>query len=136
MMIWGFKGSSEILACQKFKETSEKGLPEFFIGGCLKKLKGFQKQYLKGLAHGLKPYVFVGQKGLTESLLKSVNEALDKHELIKIRFIDFKEKDMKKEIISEIEKLAGCELAGAIGHVAIFYRQQSDPEKRVITVPD
>ncbi len=100
------------------------------------KLRGFQKQYLKGLAHGLKPYVFIGQKGITESLLKSVNEALDKHELIKIRFIDFKEKDMKKEITAEIEKLAGCELAGAIGHVAIFYRQQSDPEKRKIMVPD
>ncbi len=102
----------------------------------MKKLKGFQKQYLKGLAHGLKPYVFIGQKGITESLLKSVNEALDKHELIKVRFIDFKEKDMKKEITAEIEKLAACELVGAIGHIAIFYRQQSDPEKRMITVTD
>jgi RNA-binding protein len=102
----------------------------------LEKLKGFQKQYLRGIAHGLKPYVFIGQKGITESLLKSVDEALDKHELIKVRFIDFKEKEMKKEIISEIEKIADCELVGAIGHVAIFYRQQSDPGKRVIKVPD
>jgi RNA-binding protein len=102
----------------------------------LEKLRGFQKQYLKGLAHGLKPYVFIGQKGITESLIKSMNEALDKHELIKIRFIDFKEKDMKKELTAEIEKQASCELVGTIGHVAIFYRQQRDPQKRKITVPE
>ncbi|MDP3283787.1 MAG: YhbY family RNA-binding protein [Desulfobacterales bacterium] len=102
----------------------------------MKKLKGFQKQYLKGLAHGLKPYVFIGQKGITGSLFKSIDEALDKHELIKVRFIDFKEKDMKKEITAEIEKLAACEHVGTIGHVAILYRQQRNPEKRKITVPD
>ncbi len=102
----------------------------------MEKLKGFQKQYLRGIAHELKPYVFIGQKGITASLIKSVDEALDKHELIKVRFIDFKEKDMKKEITAEIEKLAVCELVGAIGHVAIFYRQQKDPGKRVIRVPD
>jgi len=102
----------------------------------LNNLKGFQKQYLKGLAHSLKPYVFVGQKGITESLIKSMNEALDKHELIKIRFIDFKEKDVKKELTAEIEKQASCELVGTIGHVAIFYRQQRDPEKRAIKIPE
>jgi len=102
----------------------------------LKKLKGFQKQYLKGLAHGIKPYVFIGQKGITESLLKSLDEALDTHELIKVRFIDFKEKDMKKEITAEIEKLAACDHVGTIGHVAILYRQQRNHEKRKIIVPD
>jgi RNA-binding protein len=98
----------------------------------LGKLKGFQKQYLKGLAHRLKPYVFVGRKGITESLLKSVDEALETHELIKVRFVDFKEKEMKEEITAGIEKKASCELVGAIGHVAIFYRRQKNPEKRKI----
>ena len=34
-----------------------------------------------------------------------------------------------------IETQTGCEQAGMIGHTAIFYRQQKDPEKRKITVP-
>lgn len=102
----------------------------------MNKLKGFQKQYLKGLTHELKPYVFIGQKGITESLLKSVGEALDRHELIKVKFLDFKEKDMKKEITAEIEKRAECELVGIIGHVATFYRQQKNPEKRAVILPD
>lgn len=102
----------------------------------LKKLKGYQKKYLKGLAHKLKPYVFVGQKGLTESLIKSISDALEKHELIKVKFLDFKEKEMKEEISSEIEIIAECELAGIIGHIATFYKQNKDPKKRVIIVPE
>ncbi|MBU0544995.1 MAG: YhbY family RNA-binding protein [Proteobacteria bacterium] len=133
----GFRGSSERKACRSLRRLTDRSeIIIIFIGGYLEKLKGFQKQYLRGIAHGLKPYVFVGQKGITESLLKSVDEALDRHELIKVRFIDFKERDMKKEITAEIEKAAVCELVGAIGHVAIFFRQQKDPEKRAVIVPN
>ncbi len=49
----------------------------------MEKLKGFQKKYLKGLAHSKKPLVFVGQKGVTPTLIKAVDEALGTHELIK-----------------------------------------------------
>ncbi|MFH2045348.1 MAG: ribosome assembly RNA-binding protein YhbY [Pseudomonadota bacterium] len=102
----------------------------------MKKLKGYQKKYLRGLAHKLKPYVFVGQKGLTESLIQSVSDALEIHELIKVKFLDFKEKEMKDEISSEIERMAECELAGIIGHIATFYKQNKDPQKRVIIIPN
>ena len=101
----------------------------------MEKLKGYQKKYLKGLAHGMKPLVFVGKKGLSSSVTKAVDESLEKHELIKIKFIDFKEKDRKKEIAGDIEKETASELVGMIGHIAIFYRQQKDPEKIKIHVP-
>jgi RNA-binding protein len=101
----------------------------------LKKLKGYQKKYLRGLAHKLKPYVFIGQKGITESLVKSIVDVLETHELIKIKFLDFKERDMKEEMAAEIEKMAECELVGIIGHIAMFYRQNKDPQKRVIIIP-
>jgi RNA-binding protein len=99
------------------------------------KLKGYQKKYLKGIVHGMKPLVFVGQKGLSPTLINAVDESLEKHELIKIKFIDFKEKNQKEEISGAIEKETASELVGMIGHVAIFYRQQKDPEKRKINVP-
>jgi RNA-binding protein len=99
------------------------------------KLKGYQKKYLKGIVHGMKPLVFVGQKGLSPMVTKAVDESLEKHELIKVKFIDFKEKNQKEEISGAIEKETASELVGMIGHVAIFYRQQKDPEKRKINVP-
>jgi RNA-binding protein len=100
------------------------------------KLKGFQKKYLRGLAHGLNPVVHIGKKGLSDTLLESLEEALESHELIKIKFIDFKEKDQKREIISELEERTGGELVGLIGHTAIFFRKNSDPEKKGIAVPE
>ena len=99
------------------------------------KLKGYQKKYLKGLVHGMKPLVFVGQKGLSPAVIKAVDESLEKHELIKIKFVDFKEKGRKEEIAGVIEKKTASELVGMIGHIAIFYRQHKDPEKRTVHVP-
>lgn len=99
------------------------------------KLKGFQKKYIRGLAHKLKPVVFVGQKGITDSLISAINEALGTHELIKIRFVDLKEKEQKTRVIADIEKEIGCDMVGRIGHVFIVYRQHDDPEKRAIVVP-
>lgn len=101
----------------------------------MEKLKGYQKKYLRGLVHGMKPLVFVGQKGLSSTVTKAVDESLDKHELIKVKFIDFKEKSQKEDIAGAIEKETASELVGMIGHIAIFYRQQKDPEKRKINVP-
>ena len=101
----------------------------------MEKLKGYQKKYLKGLAHGMKAVVFVVQKGISPAVLNAVDESLEKHELIKVKFVDFKEKDQKKGIVGAIEKETASELVGMIGHMAIFYRRQRDPEKRKINVP-
>jgi len=98
-------------------------------------LKPSQKKYLRGLAHHLEPVVFLGQKGITDAFIRSTNEALDKHELIKIKFIDYKEKQQKKDLTEDIQKKAGCELVGLIGHMAIFYRPHKDPKKRKIILP-
>ena len=100
----------------------------------MEKLKGFQRKYLKGLAHGLKPVVFVGHRGMTSEVTRAADEALSKHELIKVKFIDFKEKSQKEEIAAAIEKETAAEQAGMIGHMAVFYCQQKDPEKRKITL--
>lgn len=101
----------------------------------MEKLKGFQKKYLRGIAHGMKPIVFIGQNGINSAVTKAIHEALESHELIKVKFIDFKEKDQKKAIAETIEQKNDCEMAGMIGHTAIFYRQNKDPEKRKIIIP-
>jgi len=101
----------------------------------VEKLKGYQKKHLKGLVHGVKPLVFVGQKGISPTVIKAVDESLEKHEVVKLKFIDIKEKSRKQEMAGAIEKETASELVGMIGHIAIFYRQQRDPEKRKIVVP-
>ncbi len=100
-----------------------------------KELKGSQKKYLRGLAHNLKPSAYVGQKGLTQGLFDEIDVALEASELIKVKFVDFKEKEVKKELAHEIAVSVACELAGLIGHVAIYYRQNPDKKRRNIRLP-
>ena len=98
-------------------------------------LAGHQKKFLRGKAHRLKPVVLIGQNGLTDAVLASIDEALQKHELIKVGFNAFKDKDQKKEIIAAMEAGTASEMVGMVGHKAIFFRQHPDPEKRKIRLP-
>lgn len=99
----------------------------------MKTLKGADRKYLRSLAHELKPLVQVGKSGITDGLIASLSEVLDQHELVKVRFLEFK--DEKKTLAVEIAKRANCEQVGMIGHIAIFYREQEDEEKRKIKIP-
>jgi len=96
-------------------------------------LNGSQKKYLRGLAHNLQPVVMVGKNGVTDDLIVAVTQALNSQELIKIKFIDYKEK--KKELSNHIEQHSGAELIGIIGNISILYRQHPDTNKRKISLP-
>jgi len=96
-------------------------------------LSSHQRKFLRGLAHHLDPAVLIGKHGLTPTVVASADTALTAHELIKVRFNDHK--DEKQALAREIESQTQSELCGMIGHVAIFYRQQRDPEKRKIELP-
>ncbi|HHO75819.1 MAG TPA: ribosome assembly RNA-binding protein YhbY [Deltaproteobacteria bacterium] len=98
----------------------------------VKSLSGSQRTYLRGLAHSLRPVIQVGKNGITPELIKAVDEALGFHELIKVKFVGFKEE--KKELANEIGEKTSSEAVGQIGNIAIFYREQPDKEKRRITL--
>ena len=99
------------------------------------KLVGYQRKYLRGLAHALKPIVLIGQKGLTVSVVEALNAALMTHELVKAKFIEDKDKDSKVKKLEILEKSTGADVVGQIGHTAIFYRPHPDPDKRKISIP-
>ena len=97
------------------------------------KLSSRQRKFLKGKAHGLDPVVMVGKNGISENLIKITDGALNDHELIKVKFVEFKDK--KKVLIEEIIARTGSEAVGMIGHIAILFRQNTDEEKRKIDLP-
>ncbi len=101
----------------------------------MEKLKGFQRKYLRGLAHSMNPLVIIGRKGCSDTVISAINDALASHELIKVKFIDLKDKSKKNEILDSIEKETKCENIGMIGHTAILYLEHSDLEKRRIKLP-
>ena len=99
----------------------------------MEQLKGSQRKYLRSQAHHLKPLVLIGRNGINKQVMGSVDLALKDHELIKVKFGEFKE--AKKEISAEIAQTTKSELIGIIGNIAIFYRQHAEPEKSKIKVP-
>ena len=96
-------------------------------------LTGAQKKHLRGLAHHLKPMVQVGKNGVTDSVLELIGQALDDHELIKVRLAD--PQGRKKELAEEIAERSGSVQVGLVGKVVTLYRRQPDPEKRKIEIP-
>jgi len=96
-------------------------------------LTNAQRQYLRRLAHQLKPMVQIGKQGLTEGVRMNVDQALETHELIKVKFLEFQ--DEKEALTDDLVQTTESVLIGLIGNVATLYRQQPDPEKRKIRLP-
>ena len=100
----------------------------------MQKLTTKQNQYLKSLAHKLKPVVMIGQHGLTEAVLTEIESALAHHELIKIK-ISGAEKDTKAAIIHTVSEHLNCAVVQQIGHTATLYRPHLDQSKAKIKLP-
>ena len=93
----------------------------------MKTLSNSFRSKLKKLAHKLKPVVLVGQKGITDTLLQAVHKALEDHELIKVKFIDFK--DEKIDLTDRIVQGTNSILVNVIGNIAILYRENPELAK-------
>jgi len=89
-----------------------------------------QLSKLKGMGQLLEPVVRVGHAGLSPAFLASLNQALNDHELVKVKFSDFK--DQKKELTPKLAEMTGSHLIMRVGNVAVLYREQPDPAKRKI----
>ncbi len=90
-----------------------------------------QKKTLRGLAHKLKPVVMIGSSGLTEGVLGALEEALDHHELIKVK-VAVGDRSERDDAIATMTQHSGAELVQRIGNIAIFYRR--NPENPVINI--
>jgi len=93
-------------------------------------LTGAQRRYLRSQAHHLEPAVLIGKNGLTDAVIASVDESLEAHELVKVRFVEHK--DEKKTLGPVLAERTRSHLAGMVGHIAILYRQHEDEDKRRI----
>jgi RNA-binding protein len=80
---------------------------------------------LKALAQNLKATFKVGRQGLTPSFLQGVETALLHHEVVKVKFDEFKEE--RETLAPELAARTGSHLVGLIGHVALLHRPRPAP---------
>lgn len=96
-------------------------------------LSSTQRQYLRREAHALRPIVQVGKNGLSDAIIDGTAQALESHELIKVKFMDAPEE--RKALAQELAENVMAELVAVVGNIAILYRQSSDPDKQRVQLP-
>ncbi len=92
-----------------------------------------QLSKLKGLGQLLEPVLKVGHAGLSDGFIASLDKALTDHELVKVKFSDFK--DQKKTLSPQLAERTSSRLIMRVGNVAVLYRPNADPENRKIKLP-
>lgn len=90
-----------------------------------------QKKHLRRLGHQLKPVVYIGQGGSTPNMLKELEQALEHHELVKVK-VRVGERDARAAAIAELVATTGAELVQRIGSVALLYRPATEQPKLVL----
>lgn len=92
-------------------------------------LTGAEKRALKSQAQLLEAVVRIGQAGVTEAVIASLNVALEQHGLVKVRFSDFKEE--RRTLAPQLAEATRSALVQQVGNVAVFFRRKTLAESRV-----
>lgn len=88
-------------------------------------LSGKQKRYLRSLAHHLDPIFQVGKEGVSQHMITSIGQALEKRELIKVSVLNNNQDD-RTEIGNELARGADAELVQVIGRIIVLYKQSEN----------
>ena len=88
---------------------------------------------LRSIAHRLKPIVTVAQNGLSDSVAREIDQALSRHELIKVKIV-VGDRELRREIATEISSQSGAELVQGIGNVIVLYRAARQPDPRLSNI--
>jgi RNA-binding protein len=91
-----------------------------------------QVDQLKALAHHLNPLIQIGKNGVTKGQIENIDKDLLHHELLKIKFNDYKAQ--KEELSRKIAVETGSEIVDIIGNTLIIYREHPNPKERQIEI--
>jgi RNA-binding protein len=103
------------------QESTSVGVASLYMA-----LKAKQRKHLKALAHHRRPAVLVGNAGITAPVAREIEQALERHELLKIRLPGV-ERGKRAEMLQRICDTTGAEAVQEIGRVAVIYRRAKKP---------
>ncbi len=88
-----------------------------------------QRSYLRGLATNESAIMQVGKGGISENLAKTVSDALEARELIKMSVLENCDYS-PRETANALADAVGADVVGVIGRKIILYRE-SEKNKRI-----
>lgn len=98
------------------------------------KLTPAERSDLRSQAHGLKPVVLIGEAGLSETVVKEIDAALNAHGLIKVRVFG-DDREARIEIYDTICADLNAAPIQHIGKLLVLYRPQKDDAKTSNSAP-
>ncbi len=84
-----------------------------------------QKKRLRTRAHDLKPVVMIGQHGLKPTVLEEITNALEYHQLIKLK-VSVGDRELRDELLAQVVQYSQAQLVQRIGNIAVLYRRNAD----------
>ena len=90
------------------------------MAAVLEPLTNSQIRKFKAAAQLMEPMLKIGKAGLSDGLIQSVNTALAQHELVKIKFAEFKEQ--KRELAPQLAEKTASHLVMRVGNVMVLHR--------------
>jgi len=91
-------------------------------------LSADQRKALKARAHPLHPTAWIGDKGLTDAVLKEIDVHLKSHELVKVR-VASAERDEREAIMASICDQLHATPVQHIGRILVIFRAKPpEPE--------
>lgn len=91
-----------------------------------------QRAYLRGLVNSIDPIFQIGKSGLSENLLKQLDDALEARELIKINVLENSGEDVKS-LGNTIADSINAVCVQTVGNKITLYRAR---KKNPIILPD
>ena len=81
-----------------------------------------QRAYLRGLANGIPAIMQIGKSGITENLTKTVSDALEARELIKLTVLE-NAMETPRAMADALAEAVSADVVGVIGRKVILYRE-------------
>ncbi len=95
-------------------------------------LSSKQRAYLRGLGQSCPAIMQIGKGGISENLLKTVSDALEARELVKLSVLDNCGEDPRAVLDALCEAL-GADGVSCVGKKIVLYRESQ--EKKTIILP-
>lgn len=96
-------------------------------------LTGAQKTRLRSLGQTLPDALHVGREGAAATLVTQLDRELAQRELVKVRFTGGQDRHARAALHDTLATATRSLCVGAVGHTALFWREHSEPSKRLLT---
>ena len=87
-----------------------------------------QRAYLRGLANGIPAIMQIGKGGIGENLIKTVSDALEARELVKLTVLE-NSMETPREVADSLADATGSDVVGVVGRKVILYRESVNNKK-------